>query len=275
MGTTLVVVALVVMLKTGMSLMQSSEACRRFALATCGAMQIALGMIAAAGVTFFTWSGTAGFAFASDTPKLKSEEVFFETATPISTEPGASVIIPPGRPDWIAEAKDLEPGASWHAVVAGPCETRTECERELPEKVKQAADDYINYYLDSPMAAKLLQYDGAELRRRLVPERNLYGETIQVSFGPMEQLHAKVEFNDDFRRELDERWRKVKAVSRLSQVGLIGAVVLGLLSTAFGFFKANIATRGTRSTNLQMAAAATILVIVVAGVTAARYLYWL
>jgi hypothetical protein len=275
MGTAFIVVALVVMLKTGMSMIQSSEACRRFALATCGALQMTLGMVAAAGVAFFTWSGTTGFVFASDAPKLPSEEVTVEKATTLSAEPGTSVFIPPGRPDWIAEAKDLEPGASWQAVVAGPCETRTECERELPEKVKQAADDYINYYLGSPMAAKLLHYDGMELRRRLVPERNLYGETIRVSFGPMEQVHAKLEFDDAFRHELDDRWRQVKAVSRLSQVGLIGAVVLGLLSTAFGFFKANTATRGTRSTNLQMAAAATILVIVVAGVTAARYLYWL
>ena len=61
---------------------------------------------------------------------------------------------------------------------------------------------------------------------------------------------------------------------RLGQVGLIGAVVLSLLSTAFGFFKANTATRGQKGTTLQFAAAATILVIVVAGVSAARYMYW-
>jgi hypothetical protein len=159
-------------------------------------------------------------------------------------------------------------------VVGGPCKTQVECEKELSNAVKQAADDYINFELNSQFAAKLLNYDGAELKSRLVKPNDVYGETIQVSFGPMEQLHAHVNFNDDFVREIHAKWKDLKTKWRLGQIGVVGAVVLSLLSTAFGFFKANTATRGQRGSSLQFAAAATILVIVVAGVTAARYMHW-
>jgi len=268
MATAMIVIAAVVIVGAALMLTAHSAALRRLSLAACGAAQLAMGIAMAGALTWCdaSWAAEPGTA--------ASEEVFFQKTTPVSVEPGKTVIIPPGRPAWVAEAKQLEPGANWTAVVAGPCETRMECEKELSNAVKAAADEYINNHLGSKMAAQLLNYDGAELKTRLVSPYETYGETIQVSFGPMEQLHARLSFTDDFRRELDERWREIKSKWRLAQVGLIGAVVLGLLSTAFGFFKANTRTHGQRGSTLQFAAAATILVIVVAGVTAARYLYW-
>jgi hypothetical protein len=273
MATAMFLVALVALMKVGGSLWSRPEMLRRVSLATCVTVAIAClggGSLALAndsGVPSETTPAAAADAGSARPSSDRSDE--------FSVENFNKVVIPPGRPRWIAEAKELKAGANWTAVVAGPCATRTECEQELSREVKKAADEYINRYLGSNVAAGLLNYDGAELRNRLVRSDALYHETIQVSFGPMEQLHARVEFDESFRRELDERWRQVRGVSRLAQVGLIGAVALGLLATAFGFFRANTATRGTRSTNLQFAAAATILVIVVAGVVAARYLYWL
>jgi hypothetical protein len=149
-----------------------------------------------------------------------------------------------------------------------------ECEKELSSAVKAAADEYVSFHLNSQFAAKLLGYDGAELKRRLVANDDTYGETIQVSFGPMEQVHAHVHFTDDFRREIESKWKDLKVKWRLGQVGVVAFVLVSLLGTASGFFKANAATRGQRTSTLQFAAAATILGIVVAGVTAAKYLYW-
>jgi hypothetical protein len=271
MLTALVLVALVMLAKTTLSPIARSSIGRRFLFGAGGALQLALGIAASAGITF---QARGAWAASDSVAAPTTEEVFFEQQSSVSVEPAKTVIIPPGRPAWIAAAKELPPHASWTAVVAGPCETRLECEQELSHEVKRVVDEHINQYLGSKMAARLLDYDGAELKNRLV-SRDTYGETIQVSFGPMEQLHARVLFTDDFHSELRERWRKVQTASRLGQVGLVSAVVLGLLATAFGFFKANVATRGTRSTNLQFASAATILMIVVAGVMAARYLYWL
>jgi len=216
------------------------------------------------------------------------EGSFFETAAAaaptsespakpsISVEPGKTVIIPPGRPEWVSadSAFNREPGAEWAAVVAGPCKTRIECEKELSNAVKAAADEYVNFHLNSQFAGQLLNYDGAELKRRLVASNDTYGETIQVSFGPMEQVHAHVHFDKSFREEIESKWKDLKVKWRLGQVGVVAFVLLGLLGTASGFFKANNATRGQRTSTLQFAAAATILAIVVAGVTAAKYLYW-
>jgi len=269
-------IAIAVLIKTALVLADQSPAFRRYTLATCGAAQMSLGMVAAA---LAAWSSPV---WAAD------EGAFFETAAtaaptaespekrPLTVEPGKTVIIPPGRPEWVSADSPFnrQPGSEWAAVVAGPCKTQIECEKELSNAVKAAADEYINFHLNSQFAAKLLNYDDAELKRRLVANRDTYGETIQVSFGPMEQLHAHVHFTDDFRREIEAEWRDLKVKWRLGQVGVVAFVLLSLLGTASGFFKANTATRGQRTSTLQFAAAATILGIVVAGVTAARYLYW-
>jgi hypothetical protein len=206
----------------------------------------------------------------------ENTQVKTTSATPISVEPGKTVIIPPGRPAWVTDnVLAHKPGDEWVSVKGGPCENRAECEQELDAAVKRAADEYINFQCQAPFAAQLLNYDASELRRRLVSSSDVYGETIQVSFGPMEQLHAHVHFTDDFLADIQRRWHEIKAKLRLAQVGLIGAVVLGLLSTVFGFFKATNASRGQRGSVLQLAAGAMILVIVAAGVSAARYMYWL
>ena len=217
-------------------------------------------------------------AFAGGEPPKESPaiaEMSLVNSSSSASAAAPTVIIPPGRPDWIAEAKASSTGRDWAAVVAGPCQTVAECQQELPAAVKVAADEYINSYLHSKVAARLLNYSGEQLQRELCTSSDLYPETIQVSFGPMEQLHARLNFSDSFRRQLDARWRQVTRVSRLGQLGLLSAVVLTLLGTTFGFFKLSTAPRRSGRPNLQLAAGATILVVVVAGVAAARYLVWL
>jgi len=277
-------IAVAVLIKTALVLADQSTAFRRYALAACGAAQMSLGMIAA-GVCAWSspvWADDASVAVQAEAPEASSVARAEQSSSKpsISVEPGKTVVIPPGRPEWISADSPFnrEPGAPWAAVVAGPCKTRAECEQELSDSVKVAADEYINFHLKSPLAAKLLSYDRdydpQRLRQRLVASDDIYGETIQVSFGPMEQLHARVHFDEAFNRQIESRWKELKAKWRLGQVGLIAAVFLGLLGTASGFFKANRVTQGQRGSSLQFAAAATILVIVVAGVSAARYLYW-
>jgi hypothetical protein len=276
MTIALSLIAAAVLIKTALVLAEHSPAVRRYALATCGAAQLSLGMVAAAIAAWSTpvWAADEGSFFETAAAAAPTSE---SPAKPsISVEPGKTVIIPPGRPEWVSldGAFNREPGAAWAAVVAGPCKTRIECEKELSNAVKAAADEYLNFHLDSQFAGKLLNYDGADLKRRLVDNDDVYAETIQVSFGPMEQVHARVHFDGDFLKEAQKNWQDLKAKWRLAQVGVVAAVLLGLLGTASGFFKANNATRGQRTSSLQFAAAGTILAIVVAGVTAAKYLYW-
>jgi hypothetical protein len=275
MTIALSLIAIAVLIKTALVLADQSPAIRRCALATCGAAQLSLGMAAAALAAWSspTFAGDEGIFFQDATTAVADEPA---AKTPLTVEPGKTVIIPPGRPQWVSADGPFnrQPGSEWVAVVAGPCKTRMECEKELSSAVKAAADEYVSFHLNSQFAAKLLGYDGAELKRRLVANDDTYGETIQVSFGPMEQVHAHVHFTDDFRREIESKWKDLKVKWRLGQVGVVAFVLVSLLGTASGFFKANAATRGQRTSTLQFAAAATILGIVVAGVTAAKYLYW-
>jgi hypothetical protein len=270
-------IAIAVLIKTVLVLADQSPAFRRCTLATCGAAQMSLGIVAAGVVAWSNpvWAADEG-AFFETAATATADEPAAKTNT-VSVELGKTVFIPPGRPDWIREhgKYNREPGAAWVAVESGPWQTKADCEKALSSAVKQAADEYVNFTLDSQFAAQLLQLDGAELKNRLVKNSDIYAETIQgESFGKMEQLHAHVHFTDDFRREIESSWKDLKVKWRLGQVGVVAFVLLGLLGTASGFFKANNATRGQRTSTLQFAAAATILGIVVAGVTAARYLYW-
>jgi hypothetical protein len=280
MTIALSLIAAAVLIKTALLLAEQSPAVRRYALATCGAAQVSLGIVAAAIAAWATPVWAADNAPSAEAVAAAAPSGESPAKPAITVEPGKTVIIPPGRPEWVSadSAFNREPGAEWAAVVAGPCKTRSECEKELSDAVKAAADDYLNFHLNSQFAGKLLgnypEYSANRLKNRLVSAQNTYAETIQVSFGPMEQIHARVHFDADFLKDAQDKWRDLKAKWRLAQVGVVAAVLLGLLGTASGFFKANTATGGQRTSILQFAAAGTILAIVAAGVTAAKYLYW-
>lgn len=257
-------IALAVLTRTAWVLSEKA-AVRRCTLAACGALQLSFGAVAAAWITLTSLSAEAAEPMTvtpAHSVALDSEEAFF-----VSSDPNL--------PDWVSQAKLLPPQADWTAVQTDPCPTVAECDADLTQKVKAAADDFINRRYRWSQAALLLNYDANHLRARLVSPGETYTESRQLSVGDWKLMHAKVEFSPDFLQELDRRWRELQAKLRLGQVGLVSAVVLSLLSTAFGFFKANTATHGQKGSTLQMGAAAMILVIVVAGITAARYMYWI
>ena len=187
----------------------------------------------------------------------------------------ARAVIPEGRPAWLTNQEPRRYGDAWAIFTAGPYETAQECELALSTEIKTATDEFINEHLHSQLAARLLNFNGSELKGKLQSGMLRYEETVGVSLGSMKQIHARVSFADSFQREIEQRWNKIRQVSRLLQVGLVSVVVLSLLSTAFGYFKVEQATSGTRSANLQFTSATAILVIVVAGVSAARWLLWL
>jgi len=274
MMTELMVIGSVTFLIAIGSFVRSSAPGRRIVLGLCGAGQIIAAAFVAGMLSLHGSFDCASCAWAEETSSGDAVAVDVKPSD-VSLAPAAP-IIPPGRPSWIAEAQNIKPGDHWVVAKAGPYVTREEADRELTTQVKAVTDNYINDYLGSKYAASLLRYDGEQIRKRLIASDDIYADTIQVSVGPMEQIHAKVEFPEWFRDELKSRWRQVTMGYRIGQVGLVAAVFLGLLSTAFGYFKANTATGGRRSTNLQFGAAAAILLIVVAGVAVSyKFLYWL
>jgi hypothetical protein len=186
-------------------------------------------------------------------------------------------VIPPGRPDWIekfSEAKE-QPTSKQVAICSGPFTTEAEARNELFNKARHASDRYIESTLGSPQASMLLGYSGEQVKSRFVNGKNEYVETVTFSVGPMKQVHALVQFTPEFDGELHHRWRQIRSVSRVGVVALVGAVVLSMLLTFFGYLRADTSTRGYYTTRLKFAAGGAILAIVVAGFVASRWVHWL
>ncbi|MCE9525145.1 MAG: hypothetical protein K8R36_03715 [Planctomycetales bacterium] len=197
-----------------------------------------------------------------------------ELHTPPKVNPD-SIVIPPGRPEWVG--KNITVGSEHSiAVCSGLFSTQAEANLELDKVLKAKTDEYITEQLGSTLAPQLVGYDVAKIKRELVQSRNVYQEQIVVpSTGPMQQIHALVEFGPDFRQKITSQWHDWTAYYRLLQTGLIAGGALLFLGTIFSYFRLDNATRGYYTGRLQFMTAAAILAIVGSGALLARWIYWL
>ncbi len=170
------------------------------------------------------------------------------------------------RPSWVSFQKDFTGDVHRVPLTAGPFVRKSECMKALEKQAQEAVADYVNNYLGSPRASLFIRYDLDEINDRLLTEEHIHDELIEVSLGPMHQVHALLEFDPEFRAELDQSWREVQAGRRLAQTALGAFGILGLLIVVFGYFKLDTATRGYYSTRLQILATLAILALVAAGV---------
>src|SRR6188768_3983353 len=101
MTIALSLIAAAVLIKTALVLADQSPAVRRYALATCGAAQLSLGMVAAALAAWSTpvWAADEGAFFDVAATAIAEEPA---TNAAVSVEPGKSVVIPDGRPEWVS-----------------------------------------------------------------------------------------------------------------------------------------------------------------------------
>jgi hypothetical protein len=169
------------------------------------------------------------------------------------------------RPEWVGLEKDYTGDVHRLPITAGPFVQKSECMHALDTEIEHAVSDYIKEYLGSPRAPIFISYDIDEIKGRLLSQDHIHDELIEVSLGPMHQVHALLEFDTAFRSELDDSWRDVQAGVRLSQTGLGAFGLLGLLVVVFGYFKLDTATRGYYSTRLQILASLAILSLIAAG----------
>lgn len=186
-----------------------------------------------------------------------------------------AVIVPPGRPKWVNSLPVEKGEVQTISVSSGPHARVIEANRELDAEIEKAARQYIIDYVGSEQAPLLLGFTGKSLRERLVDPADVYHETIIVSIGPMEQVHALLKFDDKFRAELDRRWTDLRMTARLGQLGLGIGGVLGLLATVCSYFRLDNATRGYYTGRLQFLAAAAILTLVAGGSMIARMILWM
>ena len=180
--------------------------------------------------------------------------------------------VPPGSTGFEFAGAAADDDVQFVLAESTPWATESECQRDLDESLREATNDYINKYLNSPRAAMLLRYSIDDIRAHLVKatfEERLFLERHGFS---SRKAHALLGFDNVFRVDLDQRWSQIVAVVRLMQTGLGAGVVLALLGSMFGYFRFDTATRGYYTGRLQFAAAAAILVIAAVGVLLAQWI---
>ena len=186
-----------------------------------------------------------------------------------------TVEIPPGRPKWVGAEPNLRGKVHVISVASGPYATDSQSKRALDEALVKATNEYIAEQLGSEMAPRLIRFDARTIKQRFIKDENKYHDVARYSVGWMHENFALVEFGPDFRNELDRRWTKVRATSRLAQAGLVSGAALLLLGSVFGYFRLDNATRGYYTGRLQFMTAAAILAVVGAGAVASQWIHWL
>jgi hypothetical protein len=186
-----------------------------------------------------------------------------------------TVVIPPGRPEWVEKEPNTSGKIHTLAVSSGPFKRESDCNRALGQELVKAMSAYIADQLHSELAPKFIGYDARAIKERFVKPANIYHEVITVSVGDMHQVHALIELGPEFRGELENRWDKVRATSRLFQMGLFSGAGLLLIASVFSYFRLDNATRGYYTGRLQFMTTAAILAIVGAGTILAQWITWL
>jgi len=212
----------------------------------------------------------------AEAPRAEAKRLAAE-ADPQIEAAADTVEIPPGRPSWVGSEPNTRGKVHAVAVSSGPYKKEGQAKRALDEAIEKATSDYIADQLGSERAALLLRYDAGTIKKRYLKDTNKYHDIARYSepVGEMHEHFALLEFGPEFRAELDERWTKVKATSRVLQTGLVSGAALLLLASVFGYFRLDNATRGYYTGRLQFMTAAAVLAVVGAGVIMARYIAWL
>jgi hypothetical protein len=198
-------------------------------------------------------------------------------ADPEIDAPPDTVEIPAGRPSWVGTEANTRGKVHTVAVSSGPYKKEGQAKRALDEAIEKATSEYIADQLGSERAALLLRYDANTIKERYLKDANKHHDVARYSepVGEMHEHFALLEFGPEFRKEIDGKWRQVKATSRVFQTGLVSTGVLMLLASVFGYFRLDNATRGYYSGRLQFMTAAAVLAVVGAGVIVAQYITWL
>lgn len=197
-------------------------------------------------------------------------------ATPaIAIAPAATTVAPAiapevsqGRPPWVDAPAKLNNSVYSITVNSGLFVTVPECQRQLDVQIKHEADQYIDEYVGE-RASHLVDIPLSYLRDHV--KKAEYAELVRSeSVGPMHQIHALLEFDDQARSDFRRMWHNAVVTDRLWYAGSGAALVLALLGTFYGYLKLDLRTSGAQKGRLQLAATLVALIIA-AGALLARW----
>lgn len=175
------------------------------------------------------------------------------------------------RPSWIDEMPTREGEVHTQVVSSDPHVRIQDAYKALDAQLKEETDAYIRWYLASDTAPQIIDLDVRYIKQRLRNPQLEYTEIREYSVGPMRTTYARLDFDEQFRNEMDERWQNEVSRNRLLITALAGGGVFLLLLTVFAYFRLDTATRGYYTGRLQFLTIAAILALVAAGVMAVRW----
>ncbi len=204
---------------------------------------------------------------AEGTAETAAETETRSPAADTSRRPAVDRTRQPGQPDWVDAPAQQVDGAYRVAVSVGPYATRGECERELPEALRAAVDEYASQYF-GPEAAGRVRLPVDYLRENVVQEQWLETRRVSVSPSsqiPMVRLHVLLEFDRAVNDRLREAWRQAVIHGKLWILGTFGTMLLLLLSAFWAYLRVDLATRGAYRGRLRFATGLALTSIFLAG----------
>ena len=190
---------------------------------------------------------------------------------------------PESMPQWIErgsfvlgngdEYMLVESDRHFDAVAA-----REQLDQLMQSMVRKKIDSWIQ-----PGAGNLIGIDSAYIRRHmLVPGHEThrtvkfeFGGSVEAKYGDMVVAYSQIKLDEAFRNHVVEEWKDHETRSRLLQTGLVGGGAFTLLLLAFGYFRADHATRGFYTGRLQILALAMMLFLIAGGVLLANKFIWI
>ena len=161
------------------------------------------------------------------------------------------------RPVWVDQPPQLHGDVYRLPVKSGLFVTKRECERSLDAKLVTAVKDYVDELIEAG-ASKRIVIEPAMIKAL---RKANFDETATASVGPMQQVHALLEFDDAARAQFIAHYQAAMGSERLVRVGLGFGMVLSLLAVGFAYLKVDILTSGQYRGRLRMAALAAILLV--------------
>ncbi|MCC9607038.1 hypothetical protein LOC68_14850 [Blastopirellula sp. JC732] len=187
-------------------------------------------------------------------------DAFVKPAVDSAVDAGASKIIPPGRPEWVDQEPESRDGVDYVSISTGPYTSSTECYKVLKSLTNEAVQEQTARLLGSETKAARVPLDEQFIADHIYLQT--YKESLDTTVGPMQQWHAHLQFNDQYRSEVERRWMQVQQSTRLTYAGALFAGVLAVLSILYGALSYNAATGGRHQARLQTVAGAAILGVV-------------
>ncbi|MEO2049919.1 MAG: hypothetical protein ABGX16_25445 [Pirellulales bacterium] len=196
-----------------------------------------------------------------------SEAVIEDSTEPVDPDALAETSAEKSRelPDWVIHPPKRVGNTYRRVVKSGPFKTVDECHDELEDKLRQAVFHRMAAEVaDGPFHPDftLSTFEAMGIGTDYIYAEictDEYVENLEASFGPMVQVHLKLEFNPSIEQQLHNMWRQYQAGQRLGTVAFLASLGLLLLGLTYGLLKLDTWTRGYYSKRLLLGVPAVII----------------